>query len=332
MRFDLADLRLFLHVVEAGSITHGARQANLALPSASERLRGMEEVSGVRLLERSRRGVAPTAAGEGLAHHARIVLRQVDRLQAELSEYAKGLKGSIRLLANTAAMTEFLPEALAPYLANHPHIDIDLNERLSTETVKAVAGGVAEIGIISDAVDPGTLQLLPFALDRLVLVVPSGHPLAGAKCIGFRDAAEQAFVGLARSSALQDHIDEHAARAGYPLAFRVRVRTFEGICRMVAHNVGIGIVPKTVAQRCRRAMAIQTVRLTDRWATRRLMICFRALEELSPLARDLMEYLSPAAQTRPGPDECASFPATRNPDRAAPPACGRAAPRRPTRG
>jgi molybdate transport repressor ModE-like protein len=226
MRFDLTDLRLFLHIVEAGSITHGARQANLALPSASERLRGMEEVSGVRLLERSRRGVAPTAAGEGLAHHARIVLRQVDRLQTELSEYAKGLKGSIRLLANTAAMTEFLPEALAPYLANHPHIDIDLNERLSTETVKAVAGGVAEIGIISDAVDAGTLQLLPFALDRLVLVVPSGHPLAGAKCIGFRDITEQAFVGLTRSSALQEHIDEQ--RLGVPHAVEAPLRPARG--------------------------------------------------------------------------------------------------------
>ena len=213
MRFDLTDLRLFLHVVEAGSITHGARLANLALPSASERLRGMEEVSGVRLLERRRRGVEPTAAGEGLAHHARIVLRQFDRMRAELSEYAKGLKGSIRLLANTAAIAEFLPDVLARYLANRPHIDIDLNERLSTETVKAVAGGIAEIGIISDAVDAGTLQLLPFALDRLVLVVPSGHPLAeakrmGAKRMGFRDATEQAFVGLTKNSALQEHIDE----------------------------------------------------------------------------------------------------------------------------
>ena len=301
MRFDLTDLRLFLHVVEAGSITHGARLANLALPSASERLRGMEEVSGVRLLERGRGGVEPTAAGEGLAHHARIVLRQFDRMQADLSDHARGSKGSIRLLANTAAMTEFLPDVLARYLAKHPQIDIDLNERLSTETVKAVAGRTAEIGIISDAVDAGALQLLPFALDRLVLVVPSGHPLTELECTGFGAVTGQAFVGLTRSSALQEHIDEHAARAGCPLAFRVRVRTFEGICRMVAHNVGIGIVPKTVASRCRRSMAIQTVGLTDRWATRRLMICFRSMAELSPLARDLMEHLSPAAQARPDP-------------------------------
>jgi DNA-binding transcriptional LysR family regulator len=292
MRFDLTDLRLFLLVLEAGSITHGAAQANLALPSASERLRGMEEAMGLRLLVRGRRGVEPTPAGDALAHHARIIFRQIDQMQGELGEYSKGLKGTIRLLANTAAITEFLPEALAPYLASHPHIAIDLKERLSTEIVKAVSGGLEEIGIISDAVDAGVLQLLPFAVDRLVLVAPRNHPLAEARRVAFREIVEHDFVGLTAGSALQEHISEHAARAGHPLKFRVRVRTFEGICRMVAHNVGIGIVPETAARRCRRSMAIRSVRLTDGWATRHLSLCFRVFENLSPFARDLAEYLS----------------------------------------
>ncbi|MBB3455204.1 DNA-binding transcriptional LysR family regulator [Rhizobium sp. BK313] len=300
MRFDLTDLRLFLLVVEAGSITHGAMRANLALPSASERLRGMEEVSGVRLLERRRRGIAPTAAGDALAHHARIILRQIDHMQGELGGYAKGLKGNIRLLANTAAITEFLPEALALYLASRPHIDIDLTERLSTEIVKAVAGGLAEIGIISDAVDAGNLQLLPFAVDRLVVVMPPDHPLAAAKALAFAEIVRQEFVGLTIGSPLQEHIDEHAARAGHPLKFRVRMRTFEGICRMVAQGVGIGIVPETAAKRCRRSMAIRPIPLVDDWATRHLSLCMRAIEELSPFARDLVEHLSAGTKGSPG--------------------------------
>lgn len=292
MRFDLTDLRLFLRVVEAGSITHGAARANLALPSASERLRGMEEAGGVRLLERGRRGVEPTAAGEALAHHARIILRQIDQMQGELGGYARGLKGNVRLLANTAAVSEFLPTALAPYLASRRHIDVDLEERLSTEIVKAVAGGLAEIGIISDAVDAGALQLLPFAIDRLALVTSPDHPLAAAKRVSFAEVAGQEFVGLTAGSPLQEHIDDHAARLGQPLKLRVRVRTFDGICRMVAHNVGIGIVPETAARRCRRSMTIRSVRLKDNWATRRLLLCTRAIEELSPIARDLAEHLT----------------------------------------
>ena len=201
MRFDLIDLRLFLLVVEAGSITHGATQANLALPSASARLRGMEEMIGHPLLERGRRGVAPTPAGDALAHHARIVLRQIEQMRGELGEYSKGLKAHVRLLANTAAVTEFLPQSLAPYLASHPTVDIDLKERLSTEVVKAVAGGLADVGIISDAVDCGVLQLLPFAIDRLVVIVPRTNPLAQHRRIAFQDIVGHEFVGL-RSEAL----------------------------------------------------------------------------------------------------------------------------------
>ncbi|MGH6860173.1 MAG: LysR family transcriptional regulator [Phyllobacterium sp.] len=312
MRFDITDLRLFLLVVEAGSITHGAARANLALPSASERLRKMEEAGGVRLLERDRRGVEPTAAGVALAHHARIILRQIDQLHGELGDYSRGAKGNIRLLANTSAIAEFLPEALAPYLAGHPDIDIDLKERLSTDIVKAVAGRLAEIGIISDAVDAGALQLLPFAIDRLVLIVARDHPLAARTRVAFGEIAGHEFAGLTAGSPLQEHIADHAARAGHRLKFRIRVRTFEGVCRMVAENVGIGIVPERAARRCRRSMPIRSVRLTDPWATRRLSLCFRALEDLSPIARELVAFL-----TQPGGGDLPS-----RIDHAAPPTPG----------
>src|SRR5260370_15711869 len=121
MRFDLVDLRLFLHVAEAASITHGAAKANMALASASERIRGMEELLGVALLERGRRGVRPTPAGRTLLHHARVVTQQIERMRGELSGYAGGLKGYVRLLANTSALSEFLPEVLNGFLATFPN-------------------------------------------------------------------------------------------------------------------------------------------------------------------------------------------------------------------
>jgi molybdate transport repressor ModE-like protein len=103
MHFDLVDLRLFLHVAEAGSITAGAEQAGLSLASASARVRGMEEQAGASLLERGHRGVELTPAGRTLLHHARLVTGQMERMRGELGEYARGLKGHVRLLANTAA-------------------------------------------------------------------------------------------------------------------------------------------------------------------------------------------------------------------------------------
>jgi DNA-binding transcriptional LysR family regulator len=202
------------------------------------------------------------------------------------------MKAHIRLLANTAAVTEFLPQSLAPYLASHPTVDIDLKERLSTGIVKAVAGGLADIGIVSDAVDYGVLQLLPFAIDRLVVIVPRANPLAEHRRIAFQEIVGHEFVGLSVGSPLQDYLGEHALRSGQPLSFRIRMRTFEGICRMVEHNVGFGIVPETAARKCRRSMAIQSIRLSDAWATRRLSLCMRDIASLSLHARELVEHLT----------------------------------------
>lgn len=292
MRFDLTDLRLFLCIVEAGSITRGAELANLALPSASGRLRGMEEVAGVTLLERGRRGVSPTPAGSALAHHARLVLAQIDRMRGELGEFAGGMRGRVRILANTAAMTEFLPEVLAPWLAAHPKIDIDLRERQSTDIVAAISGGHADIGIVSDAVDHGALKTLPFAVDRMVVVAPPDSPLAGRRQIAFTETLDQAFVGLGGGSALQDYLSGHAARAGRQIAFRIRMRGFDGLCRMVAAGVGIGIVPETAAARARRLWDIATIPLSDGWAARRLLLCLRDPGALALPARALVQALT----------------------------------------
>ena len=86
MRSDLTDLRLFVNVHEAGTITGGATATHMTLASASERIRSMEESLGVPLLVRDRRGVRSTPAGRTLLHHARLVLRQMDLLQGELGD------------------------------------------------------------------------------------------------------------------------------------------------------------------------------------------------------------------------------------------------------
>ncbi|TSJ61012.1 LysR family transcriptional regulator [Starkeya sp. 3C] len=298
MRFDLGDLRLFLAVVDAGSITRGAAEAGLSLPAASERLRDMEAAGDVVLLERSRRGVRPTEAGEALAHHARTILRQIAQMRGELGAYARGLRATVRLLANTAAITEFLPERLGPWMAAHPQVDIELKERQSLDIARSVTAGFAEIGILSDAVDAGSLHLCPFAIDRLVAVVPRGHSLAAKDRLQFAELLGEPFIGLAEG-ALQDNLDARAANIGGRLKMRVKMRTFEGICRMAGDGAGIGVIPATAARRCRRSSPITAIPLADRWATRRLSACIRNEPELTPSARSLFEHLAqPAGRKR----------------------------------
>ncbi|HEY2185520.1 MAG TPA: LysR substrate-binding domain-containing protein [Xanthobacteraceae bacterium] len=291
MRFDLSDLRLFRHVVEAGSITGGAERAHLALAAASTRIRNMEEALGAALLVRGRQGVTPTQAGRTLLQHARLILQQAERLREDLSAYAGGLAGQIRVLSNTNALTEFLPEALSSFLAAHPNVSVDLEERLSDEIVGMVAEGVADLGIVAATVDASALETYPFRRDRFVLVVARDHALAARSQVAFADVLERDFVGLDRASAIQRFLAAKAAPTGRPLRLRVQLRSFDAVCRMVECNVGIGIVPESTARRVAQTMAIGVVALSDPWAVRELTICIRSLDDLPPYARQLVEHL-----------------------------------------
>jgi len=291
MPFDLADLSLFRHVIEAGSITHGAARAHLALAAASTRIRNMEEALGVVLLRRGRQGVTPTQAGRTLLQHARAILRQAERLHEDLGAYGGGLAGQIRVLSNTNALTEFLPEALISFLAAHPNVSVDLEERLSDEIVGLIAEGVADLGIVAGTVDAGALETYPFRRDRFVLVVARSNPLGQRDKIGFEEVLDHDFVGLDRASALQRFLAGKAVRIGRPLRLRVQLRSFDAVCRLVECNVGIGIVPETTARRVAKTMAIAAVPLTDSWAVRELTICIRDMKELPLYARQLVEHL-----------------------------------------
>jgi DNA-binding transcriptional LysR family regulator len=291
MHFDLVDLNLFRHVVEAGTITRGAERAHLALAAASTRIRNLEEAVGAALLVRQRQGVTPTHAGRTLLAHARTILRQTERLREDLGAYGGGLAGQIRLFSNTNALTEFLPEALSSFLASHPNVSIDLEERLSDEIVSLVAEGVADIGIVAATVDVSSVATYAFRKDRFVLVVANAHPLAARAKTTFSQVLDYDFVGLDRASALQRFLADKATHIGRTLRLRVQLRSFDAVCRLVECNVGIGIVPETTARRAARTMAIVPVALSDSWAVRELKICVRNLVELPPYARRLVEHL-----------------------------------------
>src|SRR6476661_5983562 len=291
MRFDLTDLSLFRHVVEAGSITHGAERAHLALAAASTRIRHMEEALGASLLVRSRGGVTPTQAGRTLLQHARTILGQAERLREDLGAYAGGHAGQVRVLSNTNALTEFLPETLSSFLAAHPNVSVDLQERLSDEIVGLIAEGVADIGVVAGTVDVGGLETYPYRSDRFVLVVAKDHPLAKRNRIAFSEVLEHDFVGLDRASALQRFLADKAARIGRSIRLRIQLRSFDGVCRLVERNVGVGIVPETTARWAAKTMEIKAVELTDHWALRDLTICVRDYKALPPYARQLVDHM-----------------------------------------
>ncbi len=292
MRFDFTDLRLFVAVAEARSITHGAARASLALASASERIRTLEAALDVVLLRRGRHGVTLTEAGESLLDHARVVLAAADDLRGDLAGYARGLKTSIHVLANTSSLSEHLPRVLAGFLRDHPQVNIDAEERESADIAEAIAAGRADIGIAVESALPRGIERFPFRDDRLVIAAPAHDALAHRRVIDFSAVTARDFVGLASASALQKHLATQAARLGARLRFRARLRDFDAVCRLVAAGVGLAVVPEAAAKRCARTMAIKSIRLRDDWAAaRKLAICVRDLNALPRPVQQLVAHM-----------------------------------------
>ncbi len=291
MHFDLVDLRLMSNIAEANSMTRGAELSFISLPAASTRIKNLEDSIGTKLLYRTSQGVTLTPPGQAFVTHARMVLSQIEHLRGDMQEYVRGIKGHLRVYANTTSLSEFLPPVLRRFLGRNPDVNVDLRERLSHDIVRAVTEGQTDIGIVAGLVRTENLETLPYRKDRLVLVVPKGHALDGEMQINFADTLDMDYVGLHESSAIHAFLRQASEQLHKPIKLRIQVGNFETSCRMIESGVGIGVLPESAASRHAQAMDISIVPLADVWSIRDMKICMRSMEALPSFAKDLVEML-----------------------------------------
>lgn len=290
-RVDFVTLQLFCAVARTGSITKGAEACHLALSAASRRLSDFETTTGSQLLERSSQGVALTPAGHVALQHALRLFHGFERFGSELRDYSRGVRGHVRLWANMSALTEFLPTALASFLAEHPDIRIEVEEQLSGDIVRALIDGFAELGVFADDTPMSGLEVEPFQTDHLVVVCAADHPLSEHTEIDFETCLAHDFVGLNRGSSLLELTSRAAERAGLPLRLCIQVRSFDAMCQMIAANLGIGVLPLEACQAQIGAMGLRAIVLTDDWARRRLLLGTAEGRPLSAAAELLRTHL-----------------------------------------
>jgi DNA-binding transcriptional LysR family regulator len=297
MRHDLTDLRLFVNVGETCNLTRAAERTFLSLPAASARIKNMEEAFKVRLLVRQVTGVALTPAGEVLLRHARNIFSELECLNADLQPYASGVKGRLRLLANTTATNSFLADALSTFLAEYPEVDIELEEKLSGDIVHAIRAGAADLGIMAGTVNVDGLDVYSLFHDDLSVVTSLTHPLAKKAHVRFVDLLDEyQFVGINPNSAIQAFLEDIASGLGKRINQRVNVGSFEAVCRMVEAGAGIAIVPRACAARYSRPSALSVVRLSDKWASRERLLCRQRGRDLPRFAEDFIRHLMRATQ------------------------------------
>lgn len=287
-------MKLFLSTVDQGSIA-GAAAVNAIAPSAvSRRISELELALGTVLLFRETKGVTPTPAGETLARHTRDMVRLLDRMEGEMSEFADGARGHIRIVANTSAITQFLPDDLSKFKSEYPDVRIALSEQTSETAVQDVSKGLADIAIFSEAISAQGLEVFPYRQDRLVVIAPADHPLTRRKKLAFADTLEFQHVGLQPGSSLLGQLETHAANLGRPISFAVQVTSFDGVRRMVESGLGIAILPDGSAAPVATSQRLSVVPLIDKWAKRRLLVGVRESRALSLVARNMLSNLMEA--------------------------------------
>jgi DNA-binding transcriptional LysR family regulator len=294
MRYDLTSLEIFVAVADTGNLTRAAAQQHLALSAISKRITELEELAGSTLLKRLPRGVSLTPAGHSLLHYARQVLQLVDRMRGELSEYAGGLKGVVRLHASTSALVEFLPNELASFLARYPMIRVQIEERTGSAIVRAVADGTADIGILGSHTALRGLASLPYHSDQLALGVPLQHALARRKSIYFAEALSHGFVGPHVESSLWTLMKQAAESADKTIESRIQVSSFECMCRLVEAGLGIALLPELVLAPYVESKRMKLVGVKDGWAQRDIVMVARDMDNLPLTTRALVEHLRPA--------------------------------------
>ena len=289
--FDLASLRLYVAVVDTGSVTAGAERFGISPAAASKRIAELEHHCGTPLLLRSKRGVQPTLAGQALHANAIEVVARVEKLALAMDDFRRGASGHLRMWAITSAFAGFLPRLLAAYSSKHPGVAIDLENALSEDASRAVLSGAAELAVIGENTPIGELQSMLCDTDELALLLPHDHPLANLSRVPLAQALEFDFITLHRATSLVRQIAEAAEFTNRPLRIRVQVPSFDAMCHMVAAGLGVAILPRAGATPHVKSMRLKLVGLEGMPTERRLLLVMRDRDALSPAAKALVEMV-----------------------------------------
>ena len=291
MRFDLTTLHLFLSAVDEGSIAAAAGVNAIAPSAISRRISELEHRLNTPLLYRKTKGVEPTAAGDALVRHARNLVRLMGQMEAEMSEFSDGVRGHVRIVANSSSIAQFLPEDLSTFKADFPDIRIALREETSERCVQDVREGLADIAIFSEATSSQDLEVFVYRQDRLFVIAPSDHPLAAKNTIQFFETLQFEHVGMQPGSSLLGQLIAQAAELEKTILFAIQVTSFDGVRRMVESGLGIAILPDGVAPNPTEGGRLSVIPLSDTWATRTLYVGVREVSALPLVVRKFLTKL-----------------------------------------
>jgi DNA-binding transcriptional LysR family regulator len=253
---ELRQLRYFVAVAEELHFHRAAERLHMSQPPLSQQIRKLEEDVGVQLLDRNRRGVRLTPAGETFLGEARAILESVDHAALISRRVARGEVGRLSVGFVGSAMFGPLPDVLREFRERYPDVELELRELPSAPQVAALAAGRIDVGFLRPPIDAADLEAQRFLRERILVALPSGHALAEKPRLHVEELRDESFILLARREApgLHDAMVHGMSRVGGRPEVVQEVSEMQTVVGLVAAGMGISLVPASA-----RALALQRV-------------------------------------------------------------------------
>lgn len=291
-KLDPFSLKLFVSVVTEKSIAAAAERHHIAATAVSKRISDLESTLEAMLLRRTNRGVEPTEAGLALCSLAQGALNELERIPLLMNNFCAGGQGVVRVCASTSAMSQFLSDDLLTFIKDNPGVQLQVDEKTSENVIQMVRDNATDLGVFTNAHDLQGVCIVKYRQDRLVLICPSGHLLTQRDSWRFEQTLEHDYIGWYGGSAINKQLNTAALMAQALWKVRVKVSSFDAICKMVSHGLGIGILPETVARQRGAVFDFQIRQLEDEWAIRHFYLAHRDRDSLTPPTRLLLDCLT----------------------------------------
>jgi len=291
MRYELTDLRLFLAIAQAKNLTTAATAIHITASAASYRLKNLEHALGTPMFTRNARGMELTPAGEAALSHVRELFEGVERMHGDIGRFTAGLKGHVRLFANSSALNGFATESVGRFLVLHPDVNAEVEERQSETIAASVLSHEADVGIFAGPTLVTGLQSHRYAMDRLAIVVQGDHPVSRLKEIELGHALDFDFVCMSRASSNFLFLRDMAQKLGRPLRARLHAHSFDAVLTLVELGVGIALVPRSVVLATVASKALAMVPLMEDWSRRELTLVVREDARLPGFTQHFVRFL-----------------------------------------